>query len=177
MIQFGGKDSASIKAFYGLPNLMFISELVDNDDKHIHEFLITNYFEKGAALFGRESREELQAFRNVCNGSLANENDANVYSIIQFFVQRLRNYARLKFLNCARIERARIVSTNPRTEMCKFYENKLIDVKDSLVKIDWIYSKSPIEQGKILMTTNIEVPPLYKLCRCGLEGLIRGVDY
>lgn len=178
MIQLGGADIPSIEAFWQLPNLMFISERVDNNDVNIHKFLIKRYFENGAALFGRESIEDLQDFRVVCNGGLDDMDDTGVYEIIQYFVCRLRNIAHFGSLKQAAIKNARIVSfPKPRADVCKFNENKIIDVSDCIDKINEIYSKSPSDQGIILNSTNFEFPPFYKLCRCRVEGLIAGIDY
>jgi len=177
-MNLGGADNASIKMQNDFPNGLFISELFDDSNRTIERFLRKNYFENGAALFGRESPDELQAFREVCNGALDNISDEEVYGIIQFYVQRLKNYAHLKSLASARIKTARIIADpKPRTEMCKFYEGKIISVEEGLNTLEWLQTLSPKQQGEVISTKDFGFPPLYRLCRCTLEGLIRGVDY
>lgn len=176
MTGFGGKDTASINAFGRLKKRMFISEHLDHKDVKVYDFLIENYFENGAALFGRESPEELQDFRNVCGGKLDGLDDQEVYGIIQFFVQRLKIYAHLLFLSAAKIESARIVAmAKPRTGVCSFYDGMVIDVELCLKYLEDLYSLETEEQGYMLMNQETGIPPLYKLCRCTLEGVIPGL--
>lgn len=72
-IKFGGADTRSIKMLNSFPHGLFISEFVNNRDEKIHRFLCKNYLENGAALFGRESSDEMNDFRKVVGGALLNQ--------------------------------------------------------------------------------------------------------
>ncbi len=162
-IKFGGADTRSIKTLNGFSDGFFITELVDSADERIHRFLCENYLENGAALFGRESPDEMQDFREVCGGALDNVSDENIAGIIQFYVQRLRNYGHIESLFQARIKQAKIESSGkPRTAMCKFYEGKILLVTDAYNQIKWFQTLSPEDYHKQISSVEFGIPPLYR---------------
>lgn len=175
-IKFGGADTRSIKMLNSFPHGLFISEFVNNRDEKIHRFLCKNYLENGAALFGRESSDEMNDFRKVVGGALDNVSDEDVSGIIQFYVQRLRNYGHIESFFQARIRQARIVCADiPRTDTCKFYEGKLISVEDAFNKLKWLQTLTPEEYGREISNNVFDIPPFYQFCRCRLEGIVPGV--
>ncbi len=175
-IKFGGADTRSIKMLNSFSQGFFISELVNNADEKIHRFLSTNYLENGVALFGKESSDELQDFREVCGGALDSISDEDVVGIIQFYVQRLRSYGHIESLFEAKIKQAKIESLGkPRTAMCKFYEGKILSVVDIYHQIKWFQTLSPEDYHKQISSVEFGIPPLYKNCRCSLEGIIPGL--
>lgn len=175
-IKFGGADARSIKMLESFPHGLFISELVDNYDKNIHDFLRKTNFENGSSIFGNRSPAEMQDFRDVVNGALDNVSDEVVSGIIQFYVQRLRNYGHIESLFQARIRQARIVCVDvPRTDACKFYEGKIISVEDALNKLRWFQTLTPEEYGRQISNNVFDIPPFYQFCRCRLQGIIPGV--
>lgn len=176
-IKFGGADNRSIKLLEDFTKGFFISEFVDNHNKKILDFLIENYFKNGAALFGRESPYEIQEFRKVTKGGLDKLSDKDIVGIIQFFVQRLRNYAHVESLWQARIKEARIVPTEiPRTRICEFYEGKLISVETAYNQIKYIQTLTPDQYFQEILNKEFEIPPLYRFCRCRLIAIIPSVD-
>ena len=175
-IKFGGADTHSIKMLNSFPHGLFINELINNRDEKIHRFLCKNYLENGAALFGRESSDEMNDFRKVVGSALDNVSDENIAGIIQFYVQRLRNYGHIESLLQARIKQARIVCVDvPRTDVCKFYEGKTISVEDAFNKLKWFQTLTPEEYGREISNKVFDIPPFYQFCRCRLEGIIPGV--
>ncbi|HQU83929.1 MAG TPA: hypothetical protein PKY59_12415 [Pyrinomonadaceae bacterium] len=96
----------------------------------MREFFVERYFENGAALFGRESSDEMEDFRAVAGDKLKNFTDRQVKTIIQSSAARVRNWAHLGSLDQAGIELARIVATldSRTTEICRGLDGKIIRV-------------------------------------------------
>lgn len=175
-IKFGGADTRSIKMLNSFPHGLFINELINNCDEKIHRFLCKNYLENGAALVSQESSDEMNDFRNVVGGALDNVSDENIAGIIQFYVQRLRNYGHIESLLQARIKQARIVCVDvPRTDVCKFYEGKTISVEDAFNKIKRFQTLTLEEYGQEISNKVFDIPPFYQFCRCRPEGIIPGM--
>lgn len=176
-IRFGGADTRSIKTLNSFPHGLFISELVDNRDPEIHAFLRRTNFGNGSSIFGRRSPEEMQDFRDVCNGSLNNSSDEEVAGIIQYYVQRIRNYGHIESMQQGRIKQARIVPIDiPRTKVCEFYEGKLISVEVAYNQVKHFQTLTPEQYYKEISTKEFEIPPFYRFCRCRFKAIIPGVD-
>lgn len=174
MVRFGGPDNASIAAAASFENGLFISPFVEAN-RELQQFLIERYFTDGAALFGRESSEELNDFRRAA-GLPAEFPEARSYEIVQYFVQRARNYAHIESLFEAEIEEAR-VCVEDQDPRCRVYEGKSIIVDACKRNLDWFRSLSQEQYLNEVFGKDWGFPPFHTLCRCRLEGVIEGVDY
>lgn len=128
-LRLGGADRRSIKFLNDLDHFYF-SKFANNTSKPLRKFFVDQYFANGAALFGRESSEELEDFRKAAGTKLKNLTDRQTKTIIQTAVQRTRNWGHLGSLSQARIEKARIVATldSRTTEICRELNGKIIRV-------------------------------------------------
>lgn len=177
-IRFGGADTRSIKMLESFSRGFFISDLVDNRDEKIHRFLCKTNFENGSSIFGNRSLEEMQDFRDTVSGALDNSSDEEVAGIIQYYVQRIKNYAHIESLWQGRIKQARVVCVDvPRTGACEFYKGKIISVENAFNQIKIFQTLTPEKYSKEISSNNFEVPPFYHFCRCRIQGIIPGVKY
>jgi len=128
-LQLGGPDRKSIKFIEDLDHFYF-SKFANNTSEPLRKFFTERYFENGAALFGRETTEELADFRRVAGDRFKNLTDRQTKTIVQTAVQRVRNWAHISSLSQAEIEIARIVATLDArtTELCRELDGKLIRV-------------------------------------------------
>lgn len=174
MIRFGGSDTNSIKFLESFPRGLFISELVNNSDKRIHDFLQTQF----TKVLGKRSTEEMQDFRNFCNGALDNVSDDDVAEIIQFYVLRIKNYAHLESMYQGGLKEARIIPLEvPRTAVCESYEAKTISVKNAFEIIQWFKTLSHAEYYRQISNKDFGIPPLYRNCRCRFQAVIAGANF
>lgn len=128
-LRLGGPDKVSIRFIEELDHFYF-SKFADNTSEPLRKFFIKQYFEDGAALFGRESSEEMAAFRDAAGEKLKNLTDRQTTTIVQTAVQRVRNWAHIGTMDQARIELARLVATiDKRTSnICLALDGKLVRV-------------------------------------------------
>jgi SPP1 gp7 family putative phage head morphogenesis protein len=103
------------------------------------------YLEKGAALFGRQTKESLDDFRKAAGGKLDKLNDRAVSLIVHSSVQRVRNYAHINSLRQARVELGKIVAIiDERTsEICQHLNGKFIRVGVAAETVDRLTQLSP----------------------------------
>lgn len=167
-LSLGGSDRASIKFLKKWPRGFYVSPLVDNFDSHLQDFLIKQCFTDGAALFGRETPYELQQVREWARGRLDAVPDREVYYIVQYFVQRVRNYVHIRSLSEAEISSA-------RSSGC--HESRIVDVERSRVKIREMRRLSLMDYRDQVYGKDLGFPPYSIECTCRLEGLIAGVGY
>jgi hypothetical protein len=128
-LRLGGPDTKSIK-FIGELDHFYFSKFANNTSQSLRKFFVEQYFENGAALFGRESSDELAAFRKVAGERFKNLTDRQTKTIVQTAVQRVRNWAHIGSLDQADIELARLVATLDArtTEICRELDGKIIRV-------------------------------------------------
>ncbi|KAK0039542.1 DUF935 family protein [Biomphalaria pfeifferi] len=155
-LKLGGADTKSIKFIGGLDHFYF-SKFADNTRKPMREFFVQRYFENGAALFGRESTDEMEDFRAVAGDKLKNFTDRQVKTIIQSSVARVRNWAHLGSLNQAQIKLARIVATldSRTTEICRGLDGKIIRVGVANETVQRLNQLEPGEFAKELYESEI----------------------
>jgi hypothetical protein len=145
-LQLGGPDRKSI-AFIGDLDHFYFSKFANNTSEPLRKFFTDSYFENGAALFGRETSDELEAFRRVAGERFTNLTDRQTKTIVQTAVQRVRNWAHIGSLDQAEIELARIVATLDArtTELCQELDGKIIRVG---VAADAVQRLNQLEPGE-----------------------------
>lgn len=155
-LRFGGADVRSIEFIKNLDHFYF-SKFGNNTSESLRKFFVERYFENGAALFGRESSEELEEFRQAAGEKLKNLTDRQTKVIVQTAVQRVRNWAHVGSLSQARIAKARLVATldSRTTEICKELDGKIIRVGVAQTTIERLNQLEPGEFAKELYESGI----------------------
>lgn len=155
-LKLGGPDLAALRFIEKLDHFYF-SKFGPNTSKPLREFFIKEYLENGAALFGRETSDEVAAFRAAAGEKLKNLTDAQVKTIITSAVQRLRNWAHIGSLSQAEFELARIVAVLDQrtTEICRGLNGKLIRVAVAQKTIERLIQLEPGEFAKEMYESDI----------------------
>lgn len=156
-LRFGGPDTRAVRFFGKLDNFYF-STFVDNQREEIKTFLREEYLEKGAALFGRGTKEELDDFRKAAGGKLDKMNDFAVETIVQSSVQRTRNYAHLNSLRQARIKLAKIraiVDGRCTSNICPTLDGKTLRVEVAAEAVDRLTELEPGDYAKELYKSDL----------------------
>lgn len=150
-MRFGGPDTRAIR-FFGKFDGFYFSKYVNNSDDQIRGFLREQYLEKGAALFGRGTPEELDDFRQAANGLLDQVNDRGVETIIRSGVQRIRNYGHINALRQARFKLMKIVAIIDRatSPICRYLDGKMIRVKAAAETVERLSKMEPGEYANEL---------------------------
>ncbi len=117
-------------------------------------------------MFGRESADELQDVRDWARGSLRDATDAEVYSIVQYFVQRVRNYTHLDSLTSLRLSSAIV-------DGC--HANRKVNVAAATNRLRWFKTLSLYEYGQWVYGKDHGFPPFGIECTCRMEGIMPGV--
>lgn len=145
-LRLGGPDRASIK-FIGKLDHFYFSKFADNTRAPMRRFFVEQYFENGAALFGRESSQELADFRAASGDRFKNLTDRQTLTIVQTAVQRTRNWAHIGSMDQAGIATARLVATLDArtTPLCEFLDGKLVKVGVAQSAIERLNKLPPAE--------------------------------
>lgn len=145
-LRFGGPDKAAMN-FIGKLDHFYFSKFADNSTSSLRQFLIDAYLKDGAALFGRESSEEIDAFRRAAGVKLKNLTDRQVLTIVQTAVQRIRNWAHIGTLDQAGFEYAKLVATidNRTSILCLSIDGKRIRVGVAKKAVDRLGRLAPKE--------------------------------
>jgi hypothetical protein len=145
-LKFGGPDTRSLKFIASLDGFYF-SKFVDNNSKTTKDFLVAEYLEKGAALFGRGTPEDLDDFRAAVGGRLDDVADFHVETIIRTAVQRTRNWAHFQSLRQGKFRLARIIAVldSATSSICRSLDGKFIPVGAAAETIDRLSTLSPGE--------------------------------
>ncbi len=145
-LKLGGADTKSIK-FFGELDHFYFSKFAGNTSNALKQFFADGYLQNGAALFGRETSEELEDFRAAAGDKLKNLTDRSVKGIVSTSVQRVRNWAHIGSLSQARISLARIVATldSRTTEICRELDGKQIRVGVAQTAIERLNQLEPGE--------------------------------
>lgn len=143
-LKFGGPDTRALNFFNKLDGFYF-SSYVDNSRDSLSKWLREEYLEKGAALFGRGTGEDLDDFRVAAGGKLDKINDYAVQTIVESSVQRIRNYAHIGSLRQGRFKRAKIVATlDERTSpICRYLDGKFINIGPAAETVERLTKLAP----------------------------------
>ncbi len=155
-LKLGGADTKSIK-FIGELDHFYFSKFANNTSKPMRNFFVERYFKDGAALFGRESSEELADFRAAAGEKFKNLTDRQTKVIVQTATQRVRNWAHIGSLSQARIKLARLVATldSRTTPICKELNGKIIRVGVAQTAIERLNQLEPGDFAAELYESNI----------------------
>lgn len=155
-LRLGGPDRVSIR-FIGELDHFYFSKFANNTSLPLRKFFVERYFENGAALFGRESSDELADFRAAAGEKLKNLTDRQTLTIVQTAVQRVRNWAHIGSLSQAEIELARLVATLDArtTPLCQELDGKLVRVGVAQSAIERLGKLEPGEFAKELYESDI----------------------
>lgn len=128
-LRLGGPDLRSIE-FVGKLDHFYFSKFADNTSQPLRRFFVERYLENGAALFGRETSDELDDFRKAAGDKLRNLTDRQLKTIVQTAVARVRNWAHVGSLDQAGLKLARVVAIldSRTTDICRELDGKLIRV-------------------------------------------------
>lgn len=177
-LKFGGPDTRSIR-FFNEVDRWYLSSFIDNRRQDVHDFIRKEYLERGAALFGRETGEAINDFRELVGGRLANLNDYGVRTIITSSVQRIRNYAHINSLRQARYKYGKIVAILDRktSEVCRYLDGKYIRVKVAAAAVDRLTKLDPGDYALELYKSELgkayaSDPVNYVKDRIGSDGVI-----
>jgi hypothetical protein len=160
--------------------------------KRALDFIRCEYIEKGAALFGRETSESLNDFRQTVDGALDTADDSEIYQILCFAVQRIRNAADiLQMAQSVTITRLRIVSVidEKTSPFCRLIDGKYISLAAAVAAVPKLltprksYSlidiRNAFDLDDILEDTFVlegGIPPYHFECRTRLAAVIPGFD-
>lgn len=145
-LRLGGPDRVSIK-FIGKLDHFYFSKFADNTREPMRKFFVEQYFTNGAALFGRESTDELDDFRKAAGDRFKNLTHRQINTVVQTAVARTRNWAHIGTLDQAEIELAKIVATLDArtTPLCEFLDGKLLRVGVAQGTIERLNTLAPAE--------------------------------
>jgi hypothetical protein len=145
-LRLGGPDRVSIK-FIGELDHFYFSKFADNTREPMRKFFVERYFQDGAALFGRESTDELNDFRRAAGERFKNLTLRQINTVVQTAVARTRNWAHIGTLNQAEIEFARLVATLDArtTPLCETIDGLLIRVGVAQSAIERLHKLPPAE--------------------------------
>lgn len=116
-------------------------------------FINSEYLENGAALFGRETPQSLQDFRDAMGTALNDVTDEETYAIIQFAVQRIRSIRKICSLKLARYKYARVVDSigdANKFAICGLMRDKYFRVGVAALNLEAFAQLSIEEQASIL---------------------------
>lgn len=148
-LSFGGPDTRAVNFFNKLDGFYF-SSFVDNRSPELHKFIREEYLEKGASLFGRETGDTIDDFRNAVGGKLRNLNDYAIKTIITSSVQRIRSYAHILALGQGRYKLGKIVAVmDSRTSpICLHLDGKFIRIGVAVKTVERLTKLAPGEYAE-----------------------------
>lgn len=154
-LRLGGPDTKSIK-FVGELDHFYFSKFANNTSEPMRKFFVERYFKDGAALFGRESSEELADFRAAAGDKLKNLTDRQTKAIVQTSVQRVRNWAHVGSLSQAEFEYAiyRATLDERTTDVCRAINGKRFKVGIAQAAVERLNALEPGEFAKELYESN-----------------------
>ncbi|MCW5959276.1 MAG: hypothetical protein KIS76_03885 [Pyrinomonadaceae bacterium] len=150
-LRLGGPDRVSIAFFSDLDHFYF-SKFADNTSDSLKKFFVKEYFQNGAALFGRQTSESLDDFRKALGEKYKNNTDRQINTIVTTGTQRIRNWAHVGTLSQARIKYARYAATldERTTDLCRGINGKRIAVGTAQKAIERLNGLEPGEFAKEL---------------------------
>lgn len=171
--KLGGADNVSIRSLSGWPNGFCIHPEIEDADGRVLDFFIERYFESGAALFGRESWEEINDFRGVSGLDMP---DRELQDVIEYAVKRIRNSAHIESLFHSGFKQARIVGDPRNCPNAREHDGKLLDVAELRSEVQRQSSLSRTDYSSSVYGSDLGIPPFQLGCNCSLEGYFAYLD-
>lgn len=130
LVGFGGPDLRSMNFLSNLDNF-YVSKWIQNPDavSAVKTFLSERYLEGGAGLFGRQTPENIQAFRDLFGQKLADLEDWQVSRIIDTSVTRIQNWAAVEQYHSAGITEIEVYEPTQECEFCRDMNGRVISVE------------------------------------------------
>lgn len=177
-LKFGAGDTRAVNFFNDVDH-WYLSSFIDNRRADVHDFIRREYLEKGAALFGRETGESINDFREAVGGRLASLNDYGIKTIITSSVQRIRNYAHINALRQGLFKWGRIVAIIDRktSPVCRFLDGKFVRLSAAYETVDRLTKLEPGDYALELYKSELgkayaSDPVAYVKDRIGANGVI-----
>lgn len=116
-LELNGIDLRS-KRFVQELDHFYLSKFVKNKDTGLRTFFREKFIDQGAAIWERESLDEL---RRAAGGKLDKLNDRAIRTIVQTSSQRIRNWAHVGSMAQAEVDRCKYVALLDQrtTELCR----------------------------------------------------------
>lgn len=176
-LKFSGADHLTVDFISELDNFYF-SGFVKNDAFRdpLMEFFRKQYFENGAAIFGRGSPEALAKFRALIGNTVDELTDAQVRRIVDTSVQRMRNWAQIGQLSQAKIDKVKVVELGTASDqLCRTMNGKIISVGISYKAIQKFSKMTPAEFDEEFYkngeATDFAADPESYIDKHGLDGI------
>ena len=115
----------------------------------------------------------LMISRHFCGDSLDGVTDNAVYLTLQYFVQRVRNYAHVETLFAAEIDYAHVLGDGCS---CRDRDRQIF-IEAAKLNMDWFQTLTHWEFSEKVYGKDWGFPPFNIYCSCRMEGVIPGVDY
>jgi len=178
MVSMGGPDARAVDFLSQVDNF-YVSKWIQNPDAiaTVKTFLSERYLEHGAGLFGRETPENLQAFRDLFGQKLADLEDWQVGRIIDTSVTRMQNWAAVAQLHEAAVTELEVYEPTQECDFCAQMNGRIISVPLAYQTMMYQTGLTPEEYSAALASVqptveNIDtlvakgaLPPYHPHCR------------
>jgi hypothetical protein len=153
-------------------------------------FIRAEYIETGSAGL-RETAESLDNFRRATAGALESADDSEIYQILRFAIQRIRNYSLIvDMANSLTVSLIRIVaiSDEKTSPICEFLDGKYVRLLAAAKAVPKLVGREPtvVSLPDVMNSVSSEnilddqfvlksgIPPYHCECRTRLEAVIPG---
>ncbi len=160
------------------------------EHKRMSNFLKRNYIENPGDIFGRQSKEQYEAFIGEFGDLMSDTTRASVERIQNTYVQRMRNSAYLEEYMQAGITKARIDTTPDACFICVPYQGRVFEIFPQYLAMINDFEQSSGEylerlksRGQSIRSGNWSatkaeggaLPPFHPNCKHSVEVVIEGV--
>ncbi len=146
------------------------------------------YLEKGNPI--GKGQEGVRQFLNEFGGYLSQRTENKARQIIDTTINYMRNSARIRAMQKARIKKYRWDATNDRLTCaaCRSMDGRVFEVRDAIRVLDMLENSEDPALIKELRPIQVEIqkgpssglpvksPPLHPLCRCRVVAYMEEVD-
>ena len=177
---FNTMDKRAITFIEGVDHFM-VSKFIDNDRSQAGavNFLREQYLEHGEGLFGRGSQEVIEQFRGQFGTFLQDRSSAQIKTIMETSVTRMRGYARIQQFTDAGFGKRELLVLDDACDICAPLAGKTVDVAGAADTMAMEVAMSAEEfsgylkalpkrtediQGRYLAGSSMT--PLHPNCRC-----------
>lgn len=169
-VQLGGPNRPAIQILREWPGGFYLSPRVNNSDPELQQFIIDQYFTNGAALFGRETPEEIAQMRRAAKGGFEGQDDRQVMLVVEHLFIRVSNYAHIASLVEAGIDEA--ISDSSMCPYGHLHALKVVDIPHAADEIETFKRMTHRDYGQYAFGQQITFPPFFLGCLCRLMGAV-----